>query len=124
MGCRLGKAGEIPAQLGIRGEIFGSISPFGRQAVLGAFASFVRKALYTRSQGETVASGTVKRVLTNVSQGFRSSGFPDPRLDVNRNICIRLQQIYRGFEHRGPKKKYQKAVPLIVLKEVLRLAKR
>ena len=69
-----------------------------------------------------MAIGTVKRAIGNVSQGFRTAGFPDPQLDVDGNLCIRLQQIYRGFEATDPKKKHQKETPLRVLKEVLRLA--
>ena len=100
-----------------------AFSPLGRHAVLGAFASFVRKALYEGSQGKTVVTGTVKCAIGNVSQGFRTAGFPDPRLDIDGNLCIRLQQIYRGFESADPKRTHQKAIPIKVLQEVLRLAK-
>ena len=100
-----------------------TFSTLGRHTILGAFASFIRKALYEGSQGKTVVIGTVKRAIGNVSQGFRTAGFPDPRLDVDGNLCVRLQQIYRGFESSDPKKKHQKAIPLKVLKVALRLAK-
>jgi hypothetical protein len=69
-----------------------------------------------------VAAGSVKRTLANVSQGFQSAGFPDPRLDPDGKICLHLTQIFKGFENNDPKKKHQKALPISVLKEMLRLA--
>ena len=99
-----------------------TFSPLGKQAILGAFASFIRQALYKGSRSEKVATGTVRRALGNVSQGFKSAGHPDPRLDVDGKICFRLTQICKGFEKNDPKKKHQKAIPISVLKQVLRLA--
>ena len=69
-----------------------------------------------------MAKGSVKRTICNVSQVYREAGFPDPRLDVNGNLRLRLQQIYRGVEETDPKKNHQKAVPLRILKEAFRLA--
>ena len=114
---------EFCNRFGIKSDRYlETFSPLGKQAILGAFASFIRQALYQGSRSKRVATGTVRRALDNVSQGFRSAGHSDPRLDVDCKICFRLTQICQGFERNDPKKKHQKAIPIKVLKELLRLA--
>ena len=83
-----------------------------------------RRSILEAKARQWLPSGTVRLTVANVSQTFVSNGLPDPRLDVNGNICLRSQQIYRGFEKVDPKKKHQKAVPLKVLREVLSMAQK
>ena len=64
----------------------------------------------------------VRDTLANVSQGFKSAGLPDPRYDVDGEVCFRLKQLFRGYDFQDPKKQHQKAVPMSVIKLVIRLA--
>ena len=100
-----------------------SFSTIGKVAIFRAFAAFIRQALYSRSRASQVAAGTVRRTLGNVSQGFQMAGKGVPRLDTDGKISFRITQILKGFEMDDPKKQKQKAVPICVLKEMLRLAK-
>ena len=115
---------EFTIQFGFgSGRYLESFSTLGKIAIVGAFASFVRKALYSSSRSTQVAAGTVKRTLGNVSQGFQLAGTGDPRLDIDGKMSFRISQILKGFELDDPKRKKQKALPMCILKEILRLAR-
>ena len=116
---------EFTVQFGLKGDRYlESFSTLGKLAIIGAFAAFVRKALYSSSRSSQVAANTVRRTLGNISQGFQLAGKSDPRLDVDGKISFRITQILKGFEMEDPNRKKQKALPMCVLKEMLRRAKR
>ena len=115
---------EFTQQFGLGSDQYlEAFSPLARQAIFGAFASFVRKAMYSGSRSSQVSSKQVRRTIGHVSQNFRMAGRPNPTLDVDGKLCIRLERIFKGFGNLDPKKKPQKAVPLKVLLEMLRRAK-
>ena len=114
---------EFTVQFGIGGDRYlESFSTLGKLAIVGVFAAFVRKALYSSSRSTQVAASTVRHTLGNDSQGFQLAGKGDPRLDVDGKMSFQITQILKGFEMDDPKRKKQKALPMCVLKEMLRLA--
>ena len=57
-----------------------------------------------------------------MAQGFKSIGLPDPRYDVDGEVCFRLRQTIKGYSNQDPAKKHQKALPIKALKLLIRLA--
>ena len=83
---------------------------------MSAFAQSVREATHSKSNKESLVHGTVKTILSYVSQAFRSNSRSDPRLDEDGKTCFLLQEQFRGYKNQDGNKKKQKAIPASVLR--------
>ena len=68
-----------------------------------------------------LVEGTVATTLTHVTQAFRSNNREDPRLDNDGKTCFILQEQYRGYSNQDKAIKKQKALPIMVLRKILRI---
>ena len=66
----------------------------------------------------SLAEGTIRTTVDHVAQTFRSSNQPDPRNDNRGCLSYVLQQQYKGYKNQDKNVKKQKALPLIVLREL------
>ena len=115
---------EFVQFIGLRGhehlEIFSRVQ---KHELLLAFCTFIRECQFKTSRSKRLACGSVRDTIGNVSQAFKSLGLADPRYDVDNEVCFRLRQTFRGYENQDPAKKHQKAIPMSVVKLLVRLAR-
>ena len=94
--------------------------PWQRTILLSAFAQALREASLSESAFTSLAEGTVRATVDYLAQAFRHGQWPDPRLNDNGKLSIRLLQQYRGYLNLGKKVKQQKALSLIVLRQLIK----
>ena len=96
---------------------------FNRQhriLLMSAFAHSVRTAEYSKRRISQVAEGTVRSTVDHVSQTYRNHQFEDPRLDANNKPSLLLQRQYAGYKSQDPPPQHQKALPALILIQLLK----
>jgi hypothetical protein len=84
-------------------------------ALLQVYARRVRDGRSSAS-GQPVKSATVDRALLAVSQKITMLGAPDPRLDSNGNIDIRLRRQLAYYDKRDPAPNRALPIPIEIIK--------
>ena len=94
--------------------------PFHRTATLSAFSQSMRQAEFSSSAFRTLAQGTVRASVDHVAQTFRIRQRPDPRLDADGKLSCLLSQQYKGYKNTDKNSRQQKALPLIVVRQLVK----
>ena len=78
----------------------------------------MREATFSKRNVNTLAEGTIRTTVDYVAQTFRSNNRPDPKVDDGGRLSCILQQQYKGYKNLDANTKQQKALPLIILREL------
>jgi len=78
----------------------------------------LRQGRYSGKAYDTLASGTIKNTISDVSSTFRENGRPNPTKDDDLQLSFVLQRQFRAFKNKDPKEKQQKAIPVCVIAEI------
>jgi len=78
----------------------------------------LRQGRYSGKAHDTLASGTIKNTISDVSSTFRENGRPNPTKDDDLQLSFVLQRQFRAFKNKDPKEKQQKAIPVCVIAEI------
>ncbi len=89
-----------------------------RNKIIGAFAMALRQGRYSGKAYDTLASGTIRNTISDISSTFRENGRPNPTKDEDLQLSFILQQQCRAFKNADPKEKQQKAIPACVIAEI------
>ncbi len=89
-----------------------------RNRIIGAFAMALRQGRYSGKAHDTLASGTIRNTISDVSSTFWENGRPNPTKDKDLQLSFILQQQFRAFKNKDPKEKQQKAIPACVIAEI------
>ena len=92
-----------------------------RTLLIGAFAMALREGRFSGPAYDSLATGTITNTISSVAQTFRENGRRNPSLDDDRKLSILLSRLYRAFRNTDKPLKQQKALPVIVLKELANL---
>ena len=92
-----------------------------RTLLVGAFAVALREGRFSGSAYDSLATGTITNTISSVAQTFRENGRRNPSLDDDRKLSVLLSRLYRAFRNTDKPLKQQKALPVIVLKELANL---
>jgi hypothetical protein len=88
--------------------------------MLGAFAMAVREGWFLRDCNEVLVEETVHGTVSHVVQAFRAAGWQKPTKDDNIELSILLSQQYQAYKNKDPQQVQQKAIPFIVLDELVK----
>ena len=88
--------------------------------LLSAFAQSVRHGEYSGEAFDSLASSTVNNTVDYVASTFRDNQYPDPRLDDFGKPSRLLQKQYKGYKNSDKPTKQQKALPLCIIKELVK----
>ena len=75
----------------------------------------MREGRFSRPSDGTLAEGTVKSAVSNVSLSFRDNGRSNPTKDDDGDLGRVLSRLFRAFRNKDPNPKQQKALPAQVL---------
>lgn len=78
----------------------------------------MRRARFSGPSYDTLAEGTVRSTISFVAQTFRNQGVSNPTKDEDGELGRLLQRQFRAYRNADPKPKQQKALPLVVIKEM------
>ena len=92
--------------------------PWTRTLLICAFAQAMREATFSKGNVNSLAEGTIRTTIDYVAQTFRADNRPDPKVDDGGRLSCILQQQYKGYKNLDGNTKQQKALPLIVLREL------
>jgi hypothetical protein len=67
---------------------------------------------------DTLALGTIRNTISDISLTFWESGQPNLTKDNNLQLSFILQRQFRAFKNEGPPKKQQKAIPACVIAKI------
>ena len=98
------------------------LSRFTKNIVVSAFAQAIREAAFSSRNTANLVEGTVVSTVSYMAQAFRSNNRPDPRLDNDGKTCFILQEQFRGYKNTDGAVKKQRALPLSVLRKMMKLA--
>jgi hypothetical protein len=98
------------------------LSRFTKNIVVSAFAQAIREAAFSSRNTANLVEGTVVSTVSYMAQAFRSNNRPDPRLDNDGKTCFILQEQFRGYKNTDGAVKKQRALPLLVLRKMMKLA--
>jgi len=89
-----------------------------RNKIIGAFAMALRQGQYSGKAYDTLASGTIRNSISDISSTFRENGRPNPTKDEDLQLSFILQRQFRAFKNANPKEKQQKAIPACIIAEI------
>ena len=95
-----------------------TFEPWVRTLLICAFAQSMREATFSRGNVNSLAEGTIRTTIDYVAQAFRSNNRPDPKVDDGGRLSCVLQHQYKGYKNLDKNTKQQKALPLVVLREL------
>jgi hypothetical protein len=108
--------------IGIYNDKFLDKSPQPQRTFLiGAFAMALREGRFSGSAYDSLATGTITNTISSVAQTFQENGRRNPSLDDDRKHSVLLSRLYRAFWNTDKPLKQQKALPVIVLRELTNL---
>ena len=103
---------EYCLSVGIGEDLFlDSFSRHDRIRLMGAFAMAVREGRFSKQHDGTLAEGTVRGTISNVSTSFRENGRVNPTRDEDGELGRVLSRLFRAFKNKDPNPKQQKAPP-------------
>ncbi len=86
--------------------------------IIGAFAMAVRQGGFLTKAHDTLASGTVRNTISDISTTFRENGRQNPTKDDDFLLSFILSRQFRAFKNADPKEKQQKAIPACVIAKI------
>ena len=92
-----------------------------RIKLMGAFAMAMRQARFSGPAYDALAEGTIRNSISYVVSSFRDNDRPNPTKDEDGELGRLLSRLFRGFRQEDPNPIQQKALPVIVLKEIAKL---
>ena len=92
-----------------------------RIKLIGAFAMAMRGARFSGPAFDTLAEGTIRGAISFVAQTFRDCDQLNPTRDEDGELGRLLSCLFRAFRNADPNPKQQKALPMIVLKEMAKM---
>ena len=92
--------------------------PWQCKILFSTLAQALRKASFFAAVFTNLSEGTVQATVDHVAQAFRHGQQTDPCLDNEGILSILLLQQYRGYRNLDANIKHQKALPLIVLRQL------
>ena len=95
-----------------------SLTRTQRNRIIGAFAMALRQGRYSGKAHDTLATGTIRNSISDISSTFRENGRPNPTKDDDLQLSFLLQRQFRAFKNADPKEKQQKAIPACVIAEI------
>ena len=81
----------------------------------------VREGEFSGPAYDTLAEGTVRGTISYVSQTFRENDKPNPTRDEDGELGRLLSRQYRAFKNSDPNPEQQKAIPVCVIAEVVKM---
>ena len=84
----------------------------------GSICMAMRRARFSGPSYDTLAEGTVRSTISFVAQTFRNQGVSNLTKDKDGELGRLLQRQFRAYRNADPKPKQQKALPLVVIKEM------
>ena len=109
-------------EVGLGDEPFlDSFPPNQRIRLLGGFATALRQGRFSPKPHGTLVESTVRNTIAHVAQTFRENNRPDPTKDEDGQPGRFLSRFYRSFKNEDPKRKQQKALPAVVLRELAKM---
>ena len=92
--------------------------PWCRTLLIAAFAQAMQEASFSTQSFSSLAEGMLRTAVDHVAQTFRSINRSDPRNDNRWHLSYILQQQDKGYNNQDKNVKQQKALPLIILREL------
>ena len=89
--------------------------------LMGAFAMAVRKGELSGPAYDTLAEGTVRGMISYVSQTFREIDKSNPTRDEDSKLGRLLSRRCRAFKDIDPNPEQQTAIPICVIAEVVKI---
>jgi hypothetical protein len=78
----------------------------------------LRQGWYLGKAHDTLASGTIKNTISDISSTFQEAGQPNPTKVNDLQLSFILQQQFGAFKNTNPKEKQQKAIPACIITEI------
>jgi len=104
-------------------NIWKLLSAWQRHIMLLAFVQAVRNAEYSLGRIKRLVATTVNDTIAYISQTFRLAQKQDHRLDKDKKTCILIQQTICGYKNQDPGVKQMKAIPVMLIRMIWKLAK-
>jgi hypothetical protein len=105
--------------IGLSHDVFlDSFTRSKRNKIIGAFAMAVRQGRFSTKAHDTLASGSVRNTISDISATFRENGRQNPTKDNDLQLSFILLRQFRAFKNADPKEKQQKAIPACVIAEI------
>ena len=73
---------------------------------------------YSEKAYDTLASGTIRNTILDVSSTFPKNGRSNPTKDEDLQLSFILQQLFCAFKNKDPKEKQQKPIPTCVIAKI------
>ena len=108
--------------IGTTSIFLNGFSRLNKNIIMSGFAQAIRQGTFSHKNKNQLVEGSVTTALSHVAQTFRSNDQKDPRLDRDGTTCYYLQEQYRGYRNQDGKVKKQKALPLAVLRKMMKLS--
>jgi hypothetical protein len=89
-----------------------------RNRIIRAFAMALWQGQYLGKAHDTLATGTIRNSILDLSLTFWKNGQPNPTKDKDLQLSFLLQQQVRAFKNADPKEKQQKAIPACVITKI------
>jgi hypothetical protein len=83
--------------------------------IIGAFAMALQQGQFLGSAHDTLALGTIRNTILDISAIFRENGQPNPTKDNDLQLSFILHRQFRAFKNADPEEKQQKAIPACVI---------
>ena len=102
--------------IGLEDDLYlDEFSRHDKNRLMGAFAMALREGRFSRPSDGTLAEGTVRGAVSNVSSSFRDNGRSNPTKDDDGDLGRVLSRLFWAFRNKDPNPKQQKALPAQVL---------
>jgi hypothetical protein len=87
--------------------------------IIGAFDMALRQGQFLGSAHDTLALGTIRNTILDISAILRENGQPNPTKDNDLQLSFILHRQFRAFKNADPKEKQQKAILACVIAIIL-----
>ena len=92
-----------------------------RIRLVGAFAMAMREARFSGPAYDSLVESTIRNTISFVASSFRENDRPNPTKDEDGELARLLSHLFRAFRNKDPAPEQQKALPIIVLRELVKL---
>ena len=108
--------------IGIKDVFLTGFSQLMQNTIISGFGQAVRQGSFSKGNNKQLVEGTVSTTLSHVAQTFRANDRKDPRLDRDGKTCFQISEQLRGYRNQDSSTKKQKALPLMVLRKMMKLS--
>jgi hypothetical protein len=111
---------QVPSEtIGIGQDVFLiSFTRSQQNKIIGAFAMALQEGWFSSAAHDTLALGTIRNTISDISATFRENGQPNPTKDNNLQLSFILQCQFRAYKNADPKEHQPKVIPTCVIAKI------